>query len=444
MIPRYSRPEMSRIWEQENRYRLWLEIEMCVCDAQAFLGYIPQSIADDIRTKARFNRHRIAEIEDETRHDVVAFLTNVAENVGENGRFLHQGLTSSDVVDTAFAIQLTQAADLLLEGISKLCQCLKERAFEYQDTLCIGRTHGIHAEPTSFGLKLARHYAVFKRNQARLRMARKEVATCMMSGTVGTFATLDPKVELYVARRFGLSCETISTQVIPRDRHAVFFAILGVLAASIESLAVELRHLQRSEVGEVAEPFATTQKGSSAMPHKRNPVVCENLTGLARLVRSMVSPMLENVTLWHERDISHSSVERVLAPDVCIVLDFALVRLQSLIEGLEVYPQRMKENLDQLYGVIFSHRILLELTKAGMKREQAYKIVQSHAMHVSTHRSQYLDRLLQDPEVMRLLERKTLVSLFDTSFYLRYVKTIFQRVFDDDVHPIPSSKVETS
>ncbi|MBI1206196.1 MAG: adenylosuccinate lyase [Azospirillum sp.] len=431
MIPRYSRPEMARIWESDNRYRIWLEIERHACDAQAELGVIPAEAAAAVRARGDFDSGRIDEIERQTRHDVIAFLTNLAEYVGPEARFVHQGMTSSDVLDTALAVQLTQAADLLLSDLDALLAVLKWRAKEFKDTPCIGRSHGIHAEPTTFGLKLAGHYAAFARGRHRLIAARAEIATCAISGPVGTFATIDPAVETHVADQMGLVPEPISTQIIPRDRHAFFFAVLGVIAASVENLATEIRHLQRTEVREAEEYFAPGQKGSSAMPHKRNPVLSENLTGLARLVRGAVTPALENVTLWHERDISHSSVERVIAPDATIALDFALVRLTGLIEKLLVYPDAMQRNLDRLGGLANSQRVLLALTQAGMSREDSYSAVQRNAMAVWQEGGSFHDRLAGDPAVTAALSADQLRGCFDAGFHSRHIDAVFRRVFGE-------------
>jgi len=431
MIPRYTRPDMARIWDPDNRYRIWFEIEAHACDAQAALGVIPAEAAEAVWARGAFEAQRIDEIERETRHDVIAFLTNLAEHVGPEARFVHQGMTSSDVVDTAFAAQLTEAADLLLSDLDALLVVLRRRALEHRRTLCIGRSHGIHAEPTTFGVKLAGHHAAFARNRARLAAARAEVAVCAISGTVGVYATVDPAVEAHVAARLGLVPETVSTQVIPRDRHAMFFAVLGVIASSVEALATEIRHLQRTEVREAEEAFAVGQKGSSAMPHKRNPILTENLTGIARLVRGAVTPALENVALWHERDISHSSVERVIAPDATIALDFALSRLTSVVDQLIVYPERMRANLDLLGGLVFSQRVLLALTQAGIAREDAYRLVQRNAMAVWAEGGHFLDRLATDPEVGSRLGRAELEALFDPEFYIRRVDTIFMRAFGE-------------
>ena len=382
MIPRYSRPEMTAIWDPENKFRIWFEIEAHACDAQAELGVIPKSAAEEVWKKGAWEIDRIDEIERETRHDVIAFLTNLAEYVGEDARFVHQGMTSSDVLDTCLSVQLKQASDILLADLDGLLKALETRAREHKDTVCIGRSHGIHAEPTTFGLKLAGHYAEFARCRDRLVAARAEIATCAISGAVGTFANIDPAVEAHVADKMGLTIEPVSTQVIPRDRHAMFFATLGVIASAVERLSVEVRHLQRTEVREAEEFFAAGQKGSSAMPHKRNPILTENLTGLARVVRAAVTPALENVALWHERDISHSSVERMFGPDATVTLDFALVRLTGVVEKMMVYPDAMNANMEKLGGLVHSQRVLLALTQAGLSREDAYQAVQRNAMKV--------------------------------------------------------------
>jgi len=431
MIPRYSRPEMARIWEPENKFRIWFEIEAHACDAQAELGVIPRSAAEAVWQKGKFDIDRIDEIERETKHDVIAFLTNLAEYIGPDARFVHQGMTSSDVLDTTLAVQMTQAADLLLADLDALLAALKRRAIEHKDTPTIGRSHGIHAEPTTFGLKLAGHYAAFARNRERLVAARAEIATCAISGAVGTFANIDPFVEQHVADKLGLKVEPVSTQVIPRDRHAMFFAVLGVIASSIENLAVEIRHLQRTEVREAEEFFSPGQKGSSAMPHKRNPVLSENLTGLARLVRAAVTPALENVALWHERDISHSSVERVMAPDATVTLDFALARTIGMMEKLVVYPERMKKNLDDLGGLVFSQRVLLALTQAGMSREGAYVAVQRNAMAVWREGGSFLQNLQNDPDVTQHLDADALAALFNMAYHTKHVDTVFKRVFGE-------------
>jgi adenylosuccinate lyase len=431
MIPRYSRPAMSRIWEPANRFRLWFEIEAHACDAQAAIGVIPAEAAAAVWERGGFEIERIEAIERETRHDVIAFLTNLAEHVGPDARFIHQGMTSSDVLDTCLALQLAQASDLLLADIDTLLSALERRAKEHKYTACLGRSHGIHAEPTTFGLKLAGHYAAFARGRRRLEEARREIATCAISGAVGTFANIDPRVEAHVAAKLGLAVEPVSTQVIPRDRHAMFFAVLAVIASSIENLAIEIRHLQRTEVREAEEYFAPGQKGSSAMPHKRNPVLAENLTGLARLVRAAVVPALENVALWHERDISHSSVERVLAPDTTIALDFALARLAELVDRLIVYPEQMQRHLAELGGLVHSQRVLLALTQAGLSREEAYEAVQRNAMRVWQRDGDFQALLAADPVVSSRLSAAALGALFDLGYHLKHVDTIFARVFGD-------------
>jgi adenylosuccinate lyase len=431
MIPRYSRSEMAAIWTPESRFRIWLEIEAHACDAQADLGVIPREAARAVRERGNFQVERIDEIERETKHDVIAFLTNLAEHVGPEARFVHQGMTSSDVLDTCFAVQLTRAADILLADIDTILTALKRRAFEHKLTPCIGRSHGVHAEPTAFGLKLAGYYAEWRRNRERLVAARREIATCAISGAVGTFATIDPAVERHVAEKMGLAVEPVSTQVIPRDRHAMFFATLGVIASSIERLAVEIRHLQRTEVREAEEYFSEGQKGSSAMPHKRNPILTENLTGLARMVRAAVIPAMENVALWHERDISHSSVERFIGPDATITLDFALARLAEVIDRLVVYPEAMRANLEMLRGLLFSQKVLLALTQAGMSRENAYSLVQRNAMAVWNGEGGFLDQLRADAEVARHLDIVSLEALFDLRDHMEHVDTIFRRVFGE-------------
>ena len=432
MIPRYSRPEMTAIWEPETRFRIWLEIEAHACDAQARLGVIPAEAARAVWERGAFEVERIDAIEQETRHDVIAFLTNLAEHVGSEARFVHQGMTSSDVLDTCLAVQLTRASDLLLADVDALLAALKRRALEHKRTPCVGRSHGIHAEPTTFGLKLAGFYAEWVRNRERLATARREVATCAISGAVGTYATIDPAVERYVAEKLGLAVEPVSTQVIPRDRHAAFFATLGVLAASVERLAVEIRHLQRTEVREAEEYFAPGQKGSSAMPHKRNPILTENLTGLARVVRAAVVPALENVALWHERDISHSSVERMIGPDATVTLDFALARAAGVVDRLVVYPDAMRDNLDRLGGLVFSQPMLLALTQAGISREEAYGIVQKAAMAVWRDGGEFLDRLRAEPAVTDRVPPDALARMFDLDAALAHVDTVFARVFPDD------------
>jgi len=429
MLERFSRPEMTEIWETENKFKIWLEIESHACDAQAELGVIPKEAAKAIWEKGNFDLKRIDEIEEEVRHDVIAFLTNVAEYVGEPARFIHQGMTSSDMIDTAFSVQLKRAADLLISDIDRLLVVLKRRIEEHKYTPCMGRSHGIHAEPTSFGLKLASHYAAFKRNKERLLAAQKEVSTCAISGVVGTFATIDPYVEKYVSEKMGLTIEAVSTQIIPRDRHAYFMATLGIVACSIENLATEIRHLQRTEVLEAQEFFSSGQKGSSAMPHKKNPILTENLTGLARVVRGYVTPALENVTLWHERDISHSSTERVIVPDATICLDFALNRLVGVVDKLLVYPENMQRNIDHLKGLAFSQAVLLELTQAGVSRELAYRIVQRNAMKVWDGEGDFLDMLKSDAELTEFLNAEMLTEIFSYDRYLKQVDTIIDRVF---------------
>ena len=429
MIPRYSRPEMTEIWEPENKFRIWFEIEAHACDALAELGVIPKEAAKAIWERGKFEVARIDEIERETKHDVIAFLTNVAEHVGPEARFLHQGMTSSDVLDTCLAVQLKQAADILLADLDRVLDVLKRRADEHKETVCIGRSHGIHAEPTTFGVKLAGHFAEFDRNRKRLVEARAEIATCAISGAVGTFANIDPRVEEYVAEKLGLVAEPVSTQVIPRDRHAAFFATLGLIASSIERLAVEIRHLQRTEVREAEEFFSEGQKGSSAMPHKRNPVLTENLTGLARVVRSAVVPAMENVALWHERDISHSSVERMIGPDATVTLDFALIRLAGMMDKLIVYPDMMMANLEQLKGLVHSQRVLLGLTQRGMSREDAYQAVQRNAMDVWKGNAAFLNLLKSDRNIGEYLSNDELEELFDLGYHSKHVDTIFRRVF---------------
>lgn len=429
MIPRYSRPEMTSIWSEDSKFQIWFEIEAHACDAQAELGVIPAAAAAAVWERGSFEIDRINEIERETKHDVIAFLTNLAEHVGDEARFVHQGMTSSDVLDTTLAVQMARASDLLLTGISRLLAALQTRAEEHRYTPTIGRSHGIHAEPTTFGLKLATFYAEFARCHARLVNARAEIATCAISGAVGTFALIDPAVEAHVADKMGLVPEPVSTQVIPRDRHAMFFATLGVIASSVERLATEIRHLQRTELREVEEFFSAGQKGSSAMPHKRNPVLTENLTGIARIVRAAVTPALENVALWHERDISHSSVERVFAPDATIALDFALQRLAGVVEALVIYPESMQANLDQLGGLVHSQQLLLALTQEGVSREDAYSMVQRNAMESWKTGTSYRDLLKADADVVRNLGEDGIDALFNLDQHFRHVDTIFARVF---------------
>src|SRR5437870_354714 len=435
MIPRYTRPEMAAIWDAQTRYRIWFEIEAHAADAMAKLGIIPKSAAKKIRDKGRnavFDIARIDAIERAVKHDVVAFLTHLAEIVGPEARFLHAGMTSSDVLDTCFNVQLKRAADLLIADIDKLASALKRRAFEHKLTPTIGRSHGIHAEPTTFGLKLAYAYAEFCRARARLVAAREEVSTCAISGAVGTFAQVDPRVEAHVAHAMGLRVEPVSTQIIPRDRHAMYFATLGVVAGSAERLATEFRHLQRTEVLEAEEFFSEGQKGSSAMPHKRNPVLSENVTGLARMVRAYAMPAMENVVLWHERDISHSSAERMIGPDATVTLDFALNRLTGLIDKLVVYPENMAKNLNRLGGLVHSQRILLALTQKGLSRDEAYRIVQQHAMKAWRGEGDFQAMLAADPTVCKHLSEAELRANFDLGYHLKHVDTIFNRVFAAD------------
>ncbi len=434
MIPRYARAEAADIWSQQTKYKIWFEIEAHAATAMAELGVIPKAAAETLWAKGKdavWDVGRIDEIERTTKHDVIAFLTHVSEVVGPEARFLHQGMTSSDVLDTCFSVQLARATDLLLEDVDLVLKALKRRAQEHKLTPTVGRSHGIHAEPTTFGLKLAGHYAEFQRAKERLAMARFEIATCAISGAVGTFANVDPRVEAYVADKMGLAVEPVSTQVIPRDRHAAYFAALAVVAASVERLAVEIRHLQRTEVLEAEEPFDPGQKGSSAMPHKRNPILTENLTGLARLVRSAVVPALENVALWHERDISHSSVERGIGPDATIHLDFALRRLAGVVERLVVYPENMARNLDRLGGLVHSQRVMLALTQKGVSREDAYAAVQSNAMKVWRGEGRFLDFLKADATVSKALPDAELEALFDEAYHFKHVDTVFARVFGE-------------
>jgi adenylosuccinate lyase len=433
MIPRYAREKMTAIWSPETKFRIWFEIEAHAADAMAALGTIPQSAAKTIwekGEKAQFDVARIDEIEREVKHDVIAFLTHLAEIVGEDARFVHQGMTSSDVLDTCLAIHLSRAADLLSEDLDALLVALKRRAVEHKFTPTIGRSHGIHAEPTTFGLKLAGFYCEFARARERLIQARKEIATCAISGAVGTYANIDPRVEAHVAEKMGLAVEPISTQIIPRDRHAMFFATLGVVASSLERFATEVRHLQRTEVLEVEEFFSKGQKGSSAMPHKRNPVLSENVTGLARMVRSYALPAMESVALWHERDISHSSVERYIGPDATITLDFALARTTNIIDKLVVYPERLQANLDQTQGLVHSQRVLLALTQKGMSREKAYSLVQENAMRTWNGEGALLNLLKANADVTHLLNAAELDALFDLDYHFKEVEQIFARVFD--------------
>jgi len=433
MIPRYARDKMVSIWSPETKFRIWFEIEAHATDALAELGVVPKDAAKKVWEKgknAKFDVARIDEIEREVKHDVIAFLTHLSEIVGPEARFVHQGMTSSDVLDTCLNVQLARAADILIEDTDALLAALKKRAFEYKMTPTIGRSHGIHAEPTTFGVKLATYYAEFTRARARLVTAREEIATCAISGAVGSFANIDPKVEEHVAKAMGLKVEPVSTQVIPRDRHAAYFAALGVVASSLERLAIEIRHLQRTEVLEAEEYFSPGQKGSSAMPHKRNPVLTENVTGLARMVRSYAIPAMENVALWHERDISHSSVERYIGPDATITLDFALARMTGVVEKLVVYPDRMQKNLDATHGLVHSQRVLLALTQAGLAREDSYRLVQKNAMRAWNGEGNLLDLLKADPDVSKALPAAKLESMFDLGYHLKQVDTIFTRVFE--------------
>ena len=436
MIPRYTRPEMASIWEPQTRFKIWFEIEAHAADAQAELGVIPNEAAKTIWAKgkdATFDVARIEEIERETHHDVISFLTHLAEIVGPEARFVHQGMTSSDVLDTCLNVQLTRAADILIADIDKVLAALKKRAFEHKMTPTIGRSHAIHAEPVTFGLKLAYAYAEFSRARERLVTARKDIATCAISGAVGTFAQIDPRVEEHVAKAMGLTPEPISTQIIPRDRHAMYFATLGVIASSVERLATEIRHLQRTEVLEAEEFFSEGQKGSSAMPHKRNPVLSENLTGLARMMRAYVMPAMENVVLWHERDISHSAAERVIGPDATVMLDFALNRLAGLVEKLLVYPANMQKNLDRLGGLVHSQRLLIALTQKGCSREDAYKLVQRNAMPVWRGEGDFQTLLKQDADVKKYLSDAEITEQFDLGYHFKHVDTIFTRVFGESV-----------
>lgn len=429
MIPRYTRPEMAEIWSPETRFGIWLEIETLAAEAMENLGLIPEGVTKAVRERGAFEVDRIDAIEREVKHDVIAFLTNVAEHVGDEARFLHKGMTSSDVLDTCLSVQLVRAADLLLSGLDRVLEALEMRAREHKLTPTIGRSHGIHAEPTTFGIKLATFHAEFQRARTRLLLAREEVATCAISGAVGTFANIDPAIEAHVAAKLGLTIEPVSTQIIPRDRHAMYFAVLGVIASSVERLATEVRHLQRTEVLEAEEFFSPGQKGSSAMPHKRNPVLTENLTGLARLVRSAVTPALENVALWHERDISHSSVERGIGPDATIHLDFALHRLAGVVENLVVYPENMLRTIESMGGLHNSQRILLALVEHGVSREDSYSLVQRNAMRTWRGEGNLLDLLKADPDVTAKLTDAELEALFDLEYHFKHVDTIFERVF---------------
>ncbi len=430
MIPRYSCEEVSAIWKENNKFNIWLKIERLVCEAQAELGVIPNDVAKKLSGAIKFDIERINEIESIVKHDVIAFLTYVAEKVGVDARYLHYGMTSSDVLDTCLAVQMKESCDVLLKNLKNLLTVLKRKAKDYKDTVCVGRSHGMHAEPTTLGLKFARFYAEFKRNYQRLVNAQREVSTCKISGAVGNFANIDPFVEEYVAGKMGLIPETVSSQVIPRDRHAMFFSVLGVIASSIENIAIEIRHLQRTEIGEISEYFSTGQKGSSAMPHKCNPILSENLTGLSRLIRSYIFPALENVVLWHERDISHSSVERCIAPDACIVMDFALVRLTDLVDKLVINKENVEKNLNSSKGLIFSQRVLLELVRSGLTREKAYEIVQSNAMKVKRDNSDFLSELKQDKSLLEVIDSEKLESLFNFEYYIKHIDHMYSKIFN--------------
>ena len=430
MIKRYSRKEITNIWEEENKYRLWLNIELAAAEGMEKIGIIPKGVAKTVKSKAKINVKRIHKIEDKVKHDVIAFLTSITEQVGSKGKFLHQGMTSSDVLDTCFNIQLVQSGKFLLNDIDEILKILKKQANKYKFTICIGRSHGIHAEPVTFGLKLANFYEEFKRNRKRLIQAITEISTCAISGAVGTFANVDPRIEKYVAKKLKLKIEPISSQIVPRDRHAYFFSILGIIAGSVERIATEIRHLQRTEVQEVQEFFSKNQKGSSAMPHKTNPILSENLTGLSRLVRSYVVPALENISLWHERDISHSSVERNIGPDSTITLDFALFRLKNILKNMNIFPKKMLKNLNLTKGLIFSQRVMLELTKKGFSREYSYKMVQKHSTNALKKNISLLDSLKNDKKIYGYLGNKKLEKIFDLNYHTRRISLIFNRVFN--------------
>ena len=431
MIPRYSREQLVKIWTPNNKFKIWLNIEILACEAQCELGIIPKNSLKIIKKKADFQVERIDTIEKEVKHDVIAFLTNLAENVGIDSRFIHQGMTSSDVLDTCLSVQMKQSCKIIISELRELIEIIREKAIEHKNTICIGRSHGIYAEPTTFGLKLLKVYAEFKRNLKRLIEAEKNISVCAISGAVGTFANIDPFVEQYVAKKLGLRPEPISTQVIPRDRHAHLFSIIGILASSIENISIEIRHLQRSEVNEVQEFFSKTQKGSSAMPHKKNPILSENLTGISRIVRSSVVPLMENISLWHERDISHSSVERIVCPDALILIDFSLNRLKGVIKNLVVNKKKMKLNLINTNGLYNSQRVLLELTKKGISREKAYRIVQSVAMKSWDKNLNFQTLLQKDKEVKKFLSRNDLAKIFDLNYHLKYVNFLFDRVLEN-------------
>jgi adenylosuccinate lyase len=429
MIKRYSRKELTDIWEERNKYKLWLDIELAAAEGMERINLIPKGVAKAVRSKAKINIKRIHKIEDKVKHDVIAFLTSITEQVGANGKFLHQGMTSSDVLDTCFNIQLVQSGKILLNDVDEILRVLKKQAKKHKFTICIGRSHGMHAEPVTFGLKLANFYEEFKRNRKRLIGAIIEISTCAISGVVGTFANVDPRIEKYVAKKLKLKIEPISSQIIPRDRHAYYFSILGIIAGSVERIATEIRHLQRTEVQEVQEFFANNQKGSSAMPHKTNPILSENLTGLSRLVRSYVVPALENISLWHERDISHSSVERNIGPDSTITLDFALFRLKNILQSMNVYPKKMLSNLNLTKGLIFSQRVMLELTKKGFSKEYSYKLVQNHSANAREKNISLLDSLKSDKKIHRYFDNNKLKKIFDLKYHIRKTNLIFSRVF---------------
>ena len=429
MIKRYSRKELTNIWEEKNKYRIWLDIELAAAEGMEKIGLIPKGVTKTIKSKARINVKRIHKIEDKVKHDVIAFLTSITEQVGSRGKFLHQGMTSSDVLDTCFNIQLVQSGKILLNDIDEILRVLRKQANKHKFTICIGRSHGMHAEPVTFGLKMANFYEEFKRNRKRLIQAIIEISTCAISGAVGTFANVDPRIEKYVAKKLKLKIEPISSQIIPRDRHAYFFSILGIIAGSVERIATEIRHLQRTEVQEVQEFFSKNQKGSSAMPHKTNPILSENLTGLSRLVRSYVIPALENISLWHERDISHSSVERNIGPDSTITLDFALNRLQNILENMNVYPKKMLKNLDITNGLIFSQRVMLELTKHGFSREKAYTLVQKNAQNSWKKNIPFYESLTNDSLINKKISNKDLIKMFDLNYHIKRINVIYKRVF---------------
>ncbi len=429
MIDRYSREEIKKIWQEKNKYQIWLDIELAAAQAMEKLKIIPKGVTSKIKRKAKINVDRIHKIENKVHHDVIAFLTSITEKVGAEGKFLHKGMTSSDVLDTCFNIQLVQSSKIIQKNIDEILKVLKKKSFKYKNTICIGRSHGIHAEPTTFGLKLASFYEEFIRNKKRLNSAVNEISTCAISGAVGTFANVDPKVEAYVAKKLNLRVEPISTQIIPRDRHAYFFSVLGIIAGSIERVATEIRNLQRTELQEVEEFFGKKQKGSSAMPHKKNPILSENLTGLSRMVRSYVTPSLENISLWHERDISHSSVERNIGPDSTVTLDFALNRLKNILDNMVVYPNKMLRNLNISNGLIFSQRVMLELTKYGFSREKAYRIVQKNAQNSWNKNIHFYESLMRDPLINKKISNKDLLKMFDTKYHTKRINIIFKRVF---------------